>query len=197
MRTVEGLAGTLALLGARFRHALTWAAELHQHQRRKAGGVPYLAHLLGVCALVAGSGGDEDQAVAALLHDAVEDQGVTIAEIEERYGARVASIVEVCTDSFSEPKLPWRERKVSFLERLGDAPNESLLVVVADKLDNARAILADLRDHGPAVFERFNGGRDGTLWYYRRAADLLAIRFPHRLTQELDRSIAEIEQLAS
>jgi (p)ppGpp synthase/HD superfamily hydrolase len=184
-------------LGPRFRDALVWAATLHETQARKGLPTPYVGHLLGVCALVLEGCGDEDQAIAALLHDAVEDQRVTIPELEERFGPRVARIVEACTDSFEQPKKDWRERKERFLERLPDAPEDALLVVVADKLDNTRAMLADFRVEGMRAFEKFNGKRDGTLWYYGAALDVLMERFPHPLTSELASTFGQLRAAAS
>jgi (p)ppGpp synthase/HD superfamily hydrolase len=187
-------------LGPRFRQALDLALELHGAQRRKGGEVPYAAHLLGVAALVLQSGGDEDQAVAALLHDAVEDQGgrPTLERIRAAFGERVARIVDGCTDAYGEPKPPWRPRKEAYLDRLAVEPAEVLLVSACDKLDNARAIVADLRQLGPAVWERFAGGRDST-WYYRSVARVLARAGrgtpAEPVAAELSRVVDEMERL--
>jgi len=187
--------------GPRFRQALALALDLHQGQRKKGGEVPYAAHLLGVAALVMQSGGDEDQAVAALLHDAVEDQGgrPTLERIQAAFGDRVARIVDGCTDAFGEPKPPWRPRKEAYLERLAGQPAEVLLVSACDKLDNARAIVADLRLLGPAVWDRFAGGT-ASLWYYRRVAEVLAAAgrgsAAAPVAAELARVVDEMERLA-
>ncbi len=147
----------------RFSDALVYAAALHAQQRRKVSGEPYLAHLLAVAAIVMEYGGSEDEAIAALLHDAVEDQGglPTREEIRRRFGETVAAIVDGCTDTAESPKPPWRERKAAFLARLQDAPASVRRVVAADKLHNARSILREHRRLGEAIWGHFRGGRDG------------------------------------
>lgn len=156
------------VLTERFDRALGYASQLHRSQKRKGSEVPYISHLLGVAALAIQSGADEDQAIAALLHDAVEDQGglPQLVEIRRRFGDRVASLVEHCTDSFSEEKEEWEARKAAYLEMLPRKPPESLLVILADKTHNASCIVSDLAAHGDATWQRFKGGREGTLWYY-------------------------------
>jgi GTP pyrophosphokinase len=185
-------------LTIRFRDAFDYAFELHElrgRQRRKRSEVPYVAHLLGVAALVLEHGGDEDQAIAALLHDAVEDQGgrAVLEEIRRRFGEEVARIVADCTDADEEPKPPWRPRKEQFLASLPAMSGRSLLVVAADKLHNARAILGDHRLLGDALYDRFRGGKDGTLWYYRAITDHLLESGPRALALELDRVVAALE----
>lgn len=157
------------VLSSRFEEALILATRLHTNQVRKGTRIPYVAHLLAVTALVLEDGGDEDQAIAALLHDAVEDQGgiETLDEIRKLFGERVAHIVEGCSDSFESPKPPWKERKVNYLRHLREANIDVLRVSLADKLHNACSILRDLQQNGDVIWERFNGGKDGTLWYYR------------------------------
>lgn len=184
-------------LGERFDDALVFAVGLHRDQTRK-GRVPYASHLLGVASLVIEEGGTEDQAIAALLHDAVEDTETTVDEIGERYGATVATIVEACTDSFEDPKPPWRERKDAYLAHLPKAPEEALLVSVADKVHNGRAILLDVRTDGVASLDRFSGGRDGVLWYYRTLVSTYRsiAGFDARLVDELDRVVTDLEALA-
>ena len=152
-----------------FYAALDYATRLHARQRRKASDVPYVAHLLAVAALVLDHGGSQAEAIAALLHDAVEDQGgaAVQAEIQRRFGPEVARIVAACTDTDQDPKPPWRARKEAHVAHLAAADASVRLVLAADKLHNARAIISDLREHGDAVWSRFSGGRDGTLWYYR------------------------------
>lgn len=161
------------VVGQRFNLALKYAEHLHRLQKRKGGDIPYIAHLLAVCALVLEHGGDEDQAIAALLHDAVEDQGGAgrLAQIRQFFGERVAEIVSACTDSDTQPKPPWKERKVRYIENLPKHDRAALLVSCADKLHNARAIQRDYRELGDAVWSRFKGGKDGTLWYYRSLVD--------------------------
>lgn len=188
----------IPVLGARFEEALQYAARLHARQRRKGTPVPYVAHLMSVAALVLEDGGGEDEAIAALLHDAVEDQGgkATSDDIRRRFGDRVASIVDACTDSVEHQRVPWRTRKEQHLESLKSAPSEVLRVSAADKLHNARAILRDLRTVGDATWTRFKGGREGTLWYYRQMSGLIASKTEGHLTRELTRVVEEIESLA-
>jgi len=186
-------------LGARFRDALAYAVQLHGEQARKGSKTPYVGHLLGVAALVIEDGGTEDEAIAALLHDAIEDQGgdLTRREIRERFGARVARIVEGCTDSDQDPKPPWRPRKEAYLRHLRTAPKSVLRVSLADKLHNARTILADYRRIGARLWPRFKGRKDGTLWYYREMARLFSKRLPGAMAEELAETIGELEVIAS
>jgi (p)ppGpp synthase/HD superfamily hydrolase len=157
------------LLTERFDRALVYAARLHANQRRKGTHIPYVAHLLGVTAIVLEDGGDEDQAIAALLHDAAEDQGGkrTLQEIGERFGERVARIVEGCTDAFGEPKPAWKRRKEDYIAHLKSASEDVLRVSLADKIYNAQSVLICYRQMGEKTWERFNGGKEGTLWYYQ------------------------------
>jgi GTP pyrophosphokinase len=187
------------LLTSRFGDALRLALELHARQLRKGTTIPYVAHLLSVAALVLEHGGDEDQAIAGLLHDAVEDQGgrPTLERIRGLFGDRVAAIVEGCSDADAIPKPPWLERKQRYLAHLAAAPPEVLLVSSADKLHNARAILADLRREGESVFGRFNGGREGTVWYYRALTEAYRAAGVGFLAEELERVVGEIERLAA
>ncbi|HUG80271.1 MAG TPA: HD domain-containing protein [Bryobacterales bacterium] len=184
-------------LTIRFDEALAYAAELHRGQRRKASGVPYISHLLAVTATVIEHGGGEDEAIAALLHDAVEDQGgpATREQIRLRFGERVAAIVDGCTDTDIVPKPPWQARKTAFIETLRMANASVHLVVAADKLHNAGSTLADYRRLGDEVWDRFNGGRDGTLWYYRSAVDTLD-KAPRTLIDLLRRVISDLESEA-
>ena len=164
----------------RLASAMAYAALIHGTQKRKGTGIPYISHLMSVSALVMEFGGDEDQAIAGMLHDSLEDCGAEHEKvIRNNYGDRVADIVCACTDGVPDAtgnKAPWRERKERYLEHLRHAPAAALLVSACDKLHNARAILADLRA-GHDVFSRFSGGRDNTLWYYRELVD----RFRDRL----------------
>ena len=175
------------------------ACELHAGQVRKGSrGIPYVGHLLGVASIVIEDGGDEDEAIAALLHDAPEDQGgeATLARIRDEYGERVAEIVEACTDTLENPKPPWRERKERYIAHLEEAPQDVLRVSLADKVHNARAILADYREVGEELWSRFRGTREESLWYYRTLADLFSRRRPGPLADELRRTVDEIEALA-
>ena len=185
-------------LGPRFHRAFLFAAEKHAGQARKASTIPYIAHLMGVASLVLEFGGDEDLAIAALLHDVVEDCGgiPMLKEVRRRFGSRVAKIVDGCTDSNTNPKPPWRERKETYLKHLKKADTGTRLVSAADKLNNVRSILSDHRDVGEAIWDRFNGGRDGTLWYYRALLDEFLRRKPNRLTKELEIAIRELESRA-
>jgi (p)ppGpp synthase/HD superfamily hydrolase len=156
-------------LSTRFDRALQLAHDLHRCQPRKKSDVPYIAHLLAVTAIVLENGGDEDTAIAALLHDAVEDQGgqPTLDAICREFGERVARIVHECTDADGEPKPPWRFRKQQYLQALPHKSTEALLVSFGDKIHNCRSIVRDLHRDGQAVWTRFEGRRDGTLWYYQ------------------------------
>lgn len=186
-------------LTSRFEEALVYASRLHARQTRKASGTPYVAHLLGVAALVIEDGGDEDEAIAALLHDAIEDQGGDTArqEIRRRFGENVTSIVDGCTDAETIPKPPWRDRKERFIESLGHASPEVLRVAAADKLYNARSVLSAFRKDGETLWGQFNGGRDGTLWYYRAVTEALRENAGGQLVEDLDRAVTELEVLAT
>lgn len=184
-------------LSERFTEALTFAAELHADQVRKGSGTPYLAHLLGVASLVLEYGADEDEAIAALLHDAIEDRGgvQTRAEIYRRFGDRVTAIVDGCTDSDTEPKPPWRHRKEAYIARLPHASKSVRLVSAADKLYNARSILKDYQLVGESLWERFSGGKEGSLWYYRAIVNVFRQGEPHPLVDELERVVVELERI--
>ena len=166
-----------AVPGECLAQALAFAIHKHGPQVRKGTSIPYVTHLMAVSARVGESGGSEDEMIAALLHDVVEDAGgaPVLEEIRLRFGAPVAAIVAGCTDDDSGgEKAPWLERKRTYLAHLVGAPLPVLRVSCADKLHNARSIARDLRDHGPAVFKRFRADREGTLWYYRSLARLFA-----------------------
>ena len=182
-------------LGPRFLRAFLFAAEKHAGQARKASTIPYIAHLMGVASLVLEAGGDEDLAIAALLHDVVEDCGGApmLKEVQRRFGKRVAEVVDGCTDADTYPKPPWRERKEHYIRHLQTADADTRLVSAADKLNNVRSVLADYREVGESVWSRFNGGREGTLWYYRALLDEFLRRKPNRLTRELERAVRELE----
>ena len=182
-------------LTERFDEALALASDLHRRQRRKGGDIPYVSHLLAVSALALEYGADEDEAIAALLHDAVEDQGGAKihTEIAGRFGERVAEIVDGCTDTDQTPKPPWRERKEAFIESIRQASDSVRLVVACDKLHNALCTLEDLRQEGGEVWSRFNGARDGTLWYYRTLVEALDGRVPRRLSRRLVDAVDALE----
>jgi (p)ppGpp synthase/HD superfamily hydrolase len=187
-------------LTARFHEALLYAAELHAGQVRKVTGVPYLSHLLGVASLVLEHGGSEDAAIAALLHDAIEDQGgdPIRREIRGRFGDRILALVEGCTDADSLPKPPWRPRKEAHLARLRSAQPEVALIFAADKLHNARCLVRDLQSLGPDLWQHFHGGAEGTLWYYRAAAELARDKdVPPALVNELRAAVDQLGRLIS
>jgi (p)ppGpp synthase/HD superfamily hydrolase len=192
----------------RFARAVDTARALHATDVRKATGIPYIAHLLAVSAIVLEHGGSEDQAIAALLHDAAEDHGgrARIAAIRAEYGDAVAGIVEACSDSLVDDasrKRPWWDRKIGYLDHLATAPEEAALVSAADKLHNARSILVDYRAAGDEVWTKFNpdAGREGSLWYYDRLTQVLTSRLTTpagvALAKELRRTVDEIQSLAA
>jgi len=186
-------------LGPRFQRAFEFAAKQHSGQTRKASTIPYIAHLMGVASLVFEAGGDEDLAIAALLHDVVEDCGGApmLKQIRRRFGSRVAKIVDGCTDAYGLPKPPWHERKVSYINRLKKEDDETRLVSAADKLNNVRSILSDYRTIGESVWSRFHGGRDGTLWYYRTLRDEFLRSKPNRITRDFDLAVRDLESLTA
>jgi (p)ppGpp synthase/HD superfamily hydrolase len=189
-------------LGPRFEAALIYASAVHAHQRRKGGEIPYVSHLLAVAAMViedaAAAGGlSEDEVIAALLHDAAEDAGGEgrLRDIRARFGERVAQIVAGVSDTFETPKPPWRARKEAYLAHLEAADEGVLRVCLADKVHNARAIVADLRLHGEDLWGRFNPEAD-TVWYYRSVSEVLSRRLPGALAEELERIVVEMVCLA-
>jgi (p)ppGpp synthase/HD superfamily hydrolase len=185
-------------LGPRFLRAFQFAADKHAGRTRKASTIPYISHLMGVASLVLEAGGDEDLAIAALLHDVVEDCGgaPTLNEVRRRFGQRVAGVVQGCTDADRYPKPPWRERKLGYIRRLRSADADTRLVSAADKLNNVRSILTDYREIGQSVWARFQGGRDVTVWYYRALCDQFLRRKPNRLTREFALTVRELEAVA-
>ena len=186
-------------LGPRFRRALRFAADKHSGQTRKGSTIPYVAHLIGVASLVLEAGGDEDLAIAALLHDVVEDCGgrPMLKQVERRFGKRVAKIVDGCTDAYIEPKPPWKERKDNYIQRLTKENADTCLVSAADKLNNIRSIISDYREIGESVWSRFNGGREGTLWYYRTLRDVFLQSKPNRITRDFDLAVKELDSLTA
>jgi (p)ppGpp synthase/HD superfamily hydrolase len=179
--------------GEKLEHALLYASRLHRNQVRKGTSTPYITHLLAVASIVGENGGTEDEVVAALLHDAPEDQGgeATLRDIRLRFGDEVAEIVDGCTDTYQDPKPPWRERKERYLAHLANAPDSVRLVSSADKLHNARSVLSDYMLVGEDLWTRFNGKKVGTLWYYRAIVDALPDENP--IIEELDRVVTELE----
>lgn len=188
-----------------FEKALSFATRLHAKQNRKGATIPYISHLISVAGIVLENGGGRDEAIAALLHDSIEDQSDSYtggayqlrSDITELFGSSVLDIVEGCTDADTIPKPPWRERKESYIAYLTKASAAIRLVSCADKVHNARAILSDFQVVGNALWRRFGGGREGTLWYYRSLADTFMRLGPERLAGELNRTVLEIENLTS
>ncbi|EDX73338.1 HD domain protein [Coleofasciculus chthonoplastes PCC 7420] len=185
-------------LSQRFTDALTFATELHANQTRKGNGVPYIAHLLAVSSIALEYGANEEEAIAALLHDAIEDQGgaATREEIRRRFGDTITEIVDGCTDADTTPKPPWRQRKEAYIAHIPTASASVRLVSAADKLHNAWSILKDYRILGDNLWQRFHGGKDGTLWYYRALIDAFRTQESTPIIDELDRVVSELELLA-
>ena len=186
-------------LSSKFDQALHYATLVHAGQTRKATETPYLAHLLGVASIALEYGAGEDEAIGALLHDAAEDAGGLgrIADIRGRFGEAVAAIVEGCTDAVVIPKPLWRQRKEDYIAHVPNASSSVRLVSAADKLHNARSIQRDYRRVGEALWSKFNGGKDGTLWYYRALIDAFRQAGANELIEELDRVVTETERLAA
>ena len=181
----------------RLSSAIAFALDIHAEQTRKGAETPYIGHLLAVASLVLEHEGDEEQAMAGVLHDAIEDQGVHQAEpIRERFGERVLSIVLGCTDADTLPKPPWRARKEAYIAHLETASRDVLLVSCADKVHNARAIRTDFGSVGAIVFERFKAGRGGTLWYYLALAEVFERRLPGALSRELRETVDDLARMA-
>jgi (p)ppGpp synthase/HD superfamily hydrolase len=194
------------ILTSRFTEAVEYARRLHT-EYRKGTSIPYMAHLLGVAALVMGEAGGpvpvtEDMIIAALLHDAVEDHGgmPRLREIEGRFGPVVARMVAALSDTFAEDhdkKEGWDERKNNYLARLRDEPDDVLLISAADKLYNAKAILDDFNEIGPAVFDRFKRGAKEQLWYFDELLKVFRAHSPNRIVNELDRVVQELRAATS
>ncbi len=186
-------------LSPRFDQALQYTTLIHAGQTRKGTDIPYVSHLLAVAGLVLEYGGNEDEAVAALLHDAVEDAGGRgrLEDIRGRFGDPVAAIVEACTDADVIPKPPWRKRKEDYIAHLSTASPSARLVAICDKIHNASSVARDYRRHGEALWDRFNGKRDGTLWYYRALVTAFRQTGTSPLIEELNRIVTDIENMAA
>jgi (p)ppGpp synthase/HD superfamily hydrolase len=189
---------TTPKLTERFSKALVYAEHKHHSQVRKGGDIPYVGHLLTVAGLVINDGGSEEQAIAALLHDAVEDAGgaPTLEEIRANFGETVARIVKECSDTDEEPKPPWLQRKQRYIDHLGEVGIDTLLVSVADKLDNARSMLRDYHEHGPKLWERFNRKNpQDHLWYFGELLKAYRARgLDSWMVGELDRVVGELKR---
>ncbi len=186
----------MAKLTPRFDEAFRYAHEVHVTQTRKGTGSPYVSHLMGVTSLVLDDGGNEDEAIAALLHDAAEDHGgrERLEDIRVRFGDTVAKIVEDCTDSWTEPKEPWLERKQAYIQHARHLSGPSLRVSAADKVHNAYAILRDLRNVGERVFERFHATPDDVVAYYESLVRAYREAGGGLLVDELDRIVRGIQR---
>jgi hypothetical protein len=186
-------------ISKQFDDALQFAAQLHREQTRKATTTPYISHLMAVAGLVMEFGGNEDQAIAALLHDAIEDQSEGFGgpdklrtEIVRRYGTSVLSIIDAGTDADTVPKRPWEERKTAYIEHIPAMAADAALVSICDKLHNARSIVVDYLTLGDAIFERFNAGKDRTLWYYAEVTKSFMTHHRQPASGELDRVVAAL-----
>jgi (p)ppGpp synthase/HD superfamily hydrolase len=186
-------------LSKQFEKALVYATRIHGGQLRKKTRIPYIAHILGVSDIAMEYGANETEAIAALLHDAVEDCGGAkrLRDIERKFGKAVAKIVDGCTDTYEFPKPPWLERKKVYVAHVRRAPVSTKLVSASDKLHNIRACLMTYRQEGEKLWARFSGGKDGTLWYYRALVSAFGDNERiHPLIQEIDRTLTELESLA-
>lgn len=183
-------------LTSRFDEAFAYAHAAHVAQLRKGSGTPYIGHLMGVASIVIDDGGSEDEAIAALLHDAAEDAGgrTRLDDIRARFGEAVARIVEDCSDAWTTPKPPWAERKQQYVQHARTLPASSLRVSAADKVHNAYAILRDLRKIGDKVWERFSAGADDVLAYYQSLVRAYREAGGGHLVDELDRIVRGIER---
>jgi (p)ppGpp synthase/HD superfamily hydrolase len=185
------------VLSKRFEDAFLYAAEVHKTQPRKGTEIPYISHLMAVAGIVLENGGDEDIAIAALLHDVIEDGGGDAArkKIRRRFGQRVADIVDECTDAEVIPKPPWRPRKEAYIAHLKHASPSARLVSAADKLHNARAIVSDYRVVGEALWKRFNAGREDILWYYGSLVAAFKESGATPLVDELERVVLALVRI--
>ena len=190
------------MLSTRFDNALAYASMIHRIQVRKGSGIPYISHLLGVASITLEFGGDEDQAIAALLHDAAEDQGgeVRLHDIRVTFGENVERIVRDCSDSLGgekpkdagDRKIEWRLKKEAYLLTLPKKPDSSLLVSLADKTHNSEAIVMDVHRSGPSVWSRFTGEHDGTIWYYQELLKIFSLKMPEHVSR-LDRAVLKMQ----
>lgn len=183
----------------RFGEAVSYAVRVHAGQHRSGTDQPYVSHLLRVAGLVIEDGGSEDEAIAALLHDAAEDQGgrTRLSDIRRRFGPAVTEIVHACTDSYEDPKPPWRLRKQRYLAHLSDAPAAALRVSLADKLDNVRTLVRDYRTHGEQLWLRSGKGKDDVRWYYRTLATRFSELHPSPLSVDLEWAVRDLDHTLS
>lgn len=186
----------MTILTVRFDEALEYAHAIHREHARR--GIPMIAHLLDVTSQVLQLGGDEDEAIGALLHDAAEDAGgrERLSEIRDRFGDAVAQIVHECTDSYDDPPPPWRERKERYLAQVPTAGPSSCFVSATDKLCNVRELVRALRDRGDEVWMEYEGGREGRRWYFGTLVNVFRAAGGNPALGELERAVAELETLA-
>jgi (p)ppGpp synthase/HD superfamily hydrolase len=186
-------------LSRQFEKALVYSTRIHGGRLRKKTRIPYIAHIIGVTAIAMEYGANETEAIAALLHDAIEDGGGAkrLRDIERKFGKDVARIVEGCTDTDQAQKPPWLERKKTYLAHVRHASIPTKLVSASDKLHNVRAILMDYRKEGEGLWSRFNAGKQGALWYYRALVNAFSGKRIQPLVQELDRTLTELELLSN
>lgn len=184
-------------LSPKYESALIFATQLHSTQFRKGTDIPYISHLMSVSSLVLEAGGTEDEAIAALLHDAVEDQGgkPVLERIRTQFGDNVADIVDQCSDADIVPKPPWRERKEKYIADIAHKSPSAKLVSLADKVHNAQTILRDYKVIGEKLWDRFKGKKKGTLWYYRSLSESFKENIQSPLVNELDELVTAIESL--
>ena len=184
------------MLTHRFDDALGFAVAAHREHTRKSGTIPYMSHLMAVCALTLEYGGDEDCAIAALLHDAVEDQGgPAMAErIKAAFGPRVHDIVLACSDSDGAEKAPWKDRKTAYIDSLATKSEDAFLVTTCDKIHNVTAIYHDLQQVGLSVFARFTAGQEDVLWYYRSLAEAITTRRQDALSARFAQAVRQLEE---
>lgn len=194
------MAESTVTLTERLDAAFKVAREVHEGQVRKGTDIPYLSHLLGVASLILTHGGTEDEAIAALLHDAVEDGGglPRLEQIREQFGEEIAAIVDECSDTYEEPKPEWWERKKKYIAGVAGASRSAQLVSACDKLHNVMSLVADLRNEGPTTMERFKKGAEGTLWYYETLlGEYEKGELPASLMAELRHYVEEMKRLAA
>jgi GTP pyrophosphokinase len=187
------------MLTSRFAQAFLLAERAHGDQIRKGSGVPYITHLMAVSAIIGEYGGDEDQMIAGLLHDVLEDRGhvVSLSQIRGMFGWRVAMIVESCSDTMVKPKPPWEERKRAYLEKLAQESPVVKLVSAADKLHNARALVRDYAEVGEAMWTRFNASKHRQCWYLRGCVVALGQSWDHLIVRELDEIVSELQGMCT
>ncbi len=188
------------VLSPRFEQALLYASLLHSGQVRKGTQTPYLSHLLSVAGLALEYGADEDEAIAALLHDVVEDAGgkARADDVRHRFGERVVEIVLGCTDADTYPKPPWQARKAGYIAGLATANPSARFISCCDKLHNSQSIVRDLRQQGESVWKKFAGGKEGSLWYYvTLCAEYRRLEVCPALVDELERTLKVMQELAA